>query len=198
MNVRRSIAITATLALASFGSRADAGFVINVTQVGSNVVATGSGSIDLAGLSFLFSGVDSSGVNPGNGVIVIGPPVITSVDVYSGVTGPISFGGGGFTHASSGNGDLVAIEGALGDIVVPAGYGSGTSLSGSATFDNTTIAGLGLTPGTYVYTWGVGPSADSLTVNVAPEPSSMVTGLIGMVLAGGAIVSRRRHRSLQT
>jgi hypothetical protein len=186
----RNAAIAAALLVASLAGTADAGFVIDVSQAGSNVVAAGSGSIDLTGLSFLFSGVDSSGVNPGSGLVVVGPSVVTSVDVYSGATGPISFGGGGFTHASSGNGDLVGIEGIFGDIVVPEGYVSLTPLSGNATWDNTTIAGLGLTPGIYTYTWGAGGPAQSLTVNIVPEPSSLA--MAGMAVAAGLIAARRR------
>ena len=177
--------------MTSLAGTADAGFVIDVSQVGSNVVATGSGSLDLTGLSFLFSGVDSSGVNPSSAVIVVGPSVVTSVDVYSGATGPISFGGGSFTHASSGSGDLVGIEGIFGDIVVPEGYSSGTSLSGSATFDNTTIAGLGLTPGIYTYTWGSGGPDASFTVNVVPEPSTLA--MAGMAVAARLIAAWRRR-----
>jgi hypothetical protein len=192
--MRRTAIVATTLLFAALCGRADAGVVIDIYQDGSNVVATGSGSIDLTGLHSSFSGVDSPGVNPGLGVMVVGPP-ITSVDVYSGATGPSSFGGGSFTRASSGTGDLVAVEGALGSIVVPAGYSSGTVLSGSATFDNTTIAGLGLTPGSYTYTWGAGGPAQSLTVTVVPEPSSLV--LAGAALLAGHRPWARRWRRFQ-
>ena len=35
---------------------AQAGYIVTFAQVGSNVVATGSGPIDLTGLKFLFAG----------------------------------------------------------------------------------------------------------------------------------------------
>ncbi len=35
---------------------AQAGYIVTLEQVGSNVVATGSGPIDLTGLKFLFAG----------------------------------------------------------------------------------------------------------------------------------------------
>ena len=34
------------------------------------------------------------------------------------------------------------------------------------TFNNATFASLGFTPGTYIYTWGKGGTADSLTITV--------------------------------
>ncbi len=74
-------------------------------------------------------------------------------------------------------------------MLVPTGYVSGTALSGSSTYDGMTIAGLGLTPGTYTYSSGTGADADSLTVNVGavPEPSSLA--LATAALAGGLIVA---------
>jgi hypothetical protein len=40
---------------------AQAGYVVTLAQVGSNVVATGSGPIDLTGLSFVGSGAQNAG-----------------------------------------------------------------------------------------------------------------------------------------
>jgi MYXO-CTERM domain-containing protein len=73
-----------------------------------------------------------------------------------------------------------------------------SALSGSATF-NGTLASLGLTPGTYVYTWNSSPVGaalrdDSITVKIGvPEPSTwtmMALGFAGLGLAG--FRSRRR------
>jgi hypothetical protein len=74
---------------------------------------------------------------------------------------------------------------------------SGSPLSGTATFDDTTIAALGLTPGTYSVTWRNGtPHADSLTVNIGmssvPEPSTLALAGIAEV-AGLGMARRRRH-----
>jgi hypothetical protein len=71
------------------------------------------------------------------------------------------------------------------------GYASGTSLSATDTFDGTTIAGMGLTPGIYNYTWGTGPG-QIFTINVAPEPSTLLLG--GMAVGFGLIAAWRRRR----
>jgi hypothetical protein len=77
---------------------------------------------------------------------------------------------------------------------VPAGYVSGHALSDTATWDNATFASLGVTPGTYKWTWGTGAHADSAVI---PEPSTwalMALGFTGLGVAGWR--SRRRSVSI--
>ena len=69
---------------------------------------------------------------------------------------------------------------------LPEGCTSGQQLSITSTWDGQTFSTLGLNPGTYVYTWGSGPTADSLTVDVVspqavPEPTTLWVALIGGV-----------------
>jgi len=94
---------------------------------------------------------------PSRGFIGISTgPTSSSVDTYSGLVGPTSFGTGGPTTASSGSGDIVGIAhifwGSL--LSVPRGYVSGHALSDMAIYSGRTLASLGVTPGTYVSTWG--------------------------------------------
>ena len=123
-----------------------------------------------------------------------------AVDVYSGFTSPSgSMGSGGTTAASSGTGDTFGINDMVLD--VPGGYTSGP-ISGSSTFDNTTIAGLGFTPGTYVFSWdssvvGAAVEDDSITVQVGPtvpEPSTWAMMLLGF--AGLGFVGYRQRQKL--
>jgi hypothetical protein len=108
---------------------------------------------------------------------------------------------GGETPASTDTGDFVGIGGSLGHLHVPAGYISGTPLSDSATFDDQTLSSLGVTPGTYTYTWGSGPTADSLTlVAGVPEPSGLMLlalplGLVMLLAARPRRAARRGYRS---
>ena len=183
------------LAGAVFSRDAEATFTVNVDEVGSNVVATGSGTIDLTGLNFVNTGGPNSVVAPFLGEIVLGSP--GTVDVYTGVTGPSSFGTFVVTFATSSTGDLVAIAGSGGLLAVPTGFVSGGALSDTATWDNATFASLGLTPGTYIYSWGPVAFDDTFVVNIGPvgavpEPPTLallVAGLLGMGL------SRRRNKA---
>ena len=64
-------------------------YVVTVDQIGSNVVATGSGEFDLTGLSFYGATAGPAIIFPAYGIIQVaaGPG-----DSYTGVTGPNSFG----------------------------------------------------------------------------------------------------------
>jgi hypothetical protein len=98
--------------------------------------------------------------------------------------------------ASSGSGDFVGVREQVGGIDVPTGYVSGSPLSDSSTYAGQTFASLGLTPGSYTWTWGSGPTADSFTldIGVVPEPSTWAMLLMGF--AGLASVWRKRRGPL--
>jgi hypothetical protein len=169
-----------------------AAYIATLEQVGSNVVATGTGTIDLTGLSFNQSVDEPASMSPVVGYIVTGPAPMTATlsDLYTGFAGPTSFGSKGATFASSGSGDVVGIDPPDNFLVVPHGYVSG-ALSDTSTYDNQTLSSLGVTPGTYVWTWGSGASDDSFTLEIGaapapvPEPASLSllgAGLIGLIL----------------
>jgi hypothetical protein len=122
------------------------GFTVTMEQV----VANGSGAINLTGLSFLFGGIAIPNISPNTRSLSVGQSA--SVDAYSAISGPASFGSGGFTFADGGSGDAVGVQGLL--LLVPQGYVSGTALLDSMTLNNANFASLGVTPGTYVWTWG--------------------------------------------
>jgi hypothetical protein len=52
---------------------------------------------------------------------------------------------------------------------VPTGYVSGTALSDTAIYSGTTLAALGVTPGTYVWTWGT-TANQNFTLQIPPFP----------------------------
>jgi PEP-CTERM motif-containing protein len=188
-----AVAAVAAVALMAAG-HAQAGAVIDIEQVGPDVVATGSGSLNLTGASFLYPGFSFGGVEPDLADITVGSPSFATVDIYS-VTGPSSFGPGGVAGASSGSGDLFGVVGSNGWLVVPAGYASGASLSATMTFDHRTLSGLGLAPGTYTFTL----PDDTITVKIGtssatPEPSTLVMAGIGAASLAGYGWRRRMTR----
>jgi hypothetical protein len=169
----------ATLVLLAAGI-AHAGSIFNETliQVGPNLVATGSGTIDLTGLSSFGSTLFPPELYPAHGIIGIGPDA--NIDDYSGLSGPFSFGTGFGGFPISASGDSVFLEDFGLDIFVPHGYISGTSLSGSATYAGT-IASNHVTPGTYEWTWNSGANSFLLQVPT-PEPGCF------LLLGSGVLV----------
>ena len=195
-----AVTVAMALLIAALGGQAEAALVIDISQSGADVVAAGSGTIDLAGLTYSLTTPNSTGVIGDIAVIYVGPTTQGTTDFYGGASGPAGFGSMFLEfNPSSGTGDIFGVQGngqSMGSyIVVPSGYVSGDSLSGTSTYDNTTIAGLDLTPGTYTYTWGSGADADSFTVNIesVPEPSSLIMAGAA-ALAGLGLWIRRRGR----
>jgi hypothetical protein len=188
----RNIGFAAALGLTILGGKAEASVLINIFQTGGDVVAAGGGSIDLTGLQFEGSAIvgATGALWPSMASVITGTNVF--VDLYSSVSGPGPFGPGGLIGGSNGSGDAFGLF--QGDVVVPQGYMSGSPLIGSVTFVGETFKSLGLTPGTYVYTWNSSPvpaafQDDSLTVNIAPIPepatwAMMALGFIGLGVAG--------------
>jgi hypothetical protein len=169
-------------------------YMVTLEQVGANVVATGSGPINLTGLTFVISTVLNAQINPGVAAIGTGPAFPVAGDLYNGLSGPTSFGSGLTTVPSSGSGDTVGIGGKVGRLVVPGGYVSGTALSDTSTYDNATFKSLGLTPGTYVWTWGTGLPNQNFTLVIGrgtvPDAGSTVS-LLGFALLGLAALRRK-------
>jgi hypothetical protein len=150
---------------------AQAKFIVRFSQNGPNVVATGTGSFNLSALTFRIGEFAPGQVFPSLATVLLGPQTFFHTDQYSGISGPSSIGPGGDTLASSGQGPGAGVDGFGTLIFVPQGYQSGTSFTTSSTWNNTTISGLGLTPGTYVWTWGTGAAADSLVL-IIPSPEN--------------------------
>jgi hypothetical protein len=141
------------------------GLIVTISEVGSDVIMSGSGSLNLTGL--IEGSVQAGwGINGTLGTWAIGPSSSFFGRKYQGNafnTYPASFGSG-YTAPTSFTGDAFGIQnGSLGkDIIVPIGYTSGSPLSGTVTFANKTISGMGLTPGTYLYSWG----SDSIRLQI--------------------------------
>jgi len=197
MNKIASLTIGIALAATVWFPRAKAEFIVNIDQVGSNVVETGSGSLSLNGAVLFDSGAGAApSTHPSSAPsILLGLAPLGSVDAYIGaITGPGNFGTGGQTFADIGTGDSVGIApGGRSFILVPAGYVSGRPLTDSDTYNSQTFASMGLAIGTYTYTL----PADTFVINVnapaaVPEPSS-VSALAPALGLAMLFASRRRR-----
>jgi len=187
----------AIASLVIIGSPARAGYTVTLTEAGPNVVANGSGAIDLTGLTFLFTGAGVIvEVEPTDAVIFTGPPdFFKLVDYYGAVfNGPTNFGSGRPSAATSGSGDLVGLFFGGPYLFVPQGYISGTALSDTATYDNATFSSMGVTPGTYEWTWGAGANQNftlKIGATTVPDAGSTFMLLSGAIVALGSFRRRR-------
>ena len=198
MNRALITAVSVSLSAMAIPAVADAAVTINITNVGSDVVATVSGSLDLTGLTaeYSFSSVEFAirGSPTFVGTGSVSQPVIS----FSGFTGPLSIGPGtNVVYADSSEGGIFAFNGGSYGFplvfVVPS-FVSGSSLTGSSTFLGASLASLGLTSGQYVYT----STADRITFNVGaavPAPAAWILMTAGFGLVGGAMRTRRRSNA---
>ena len=191
------------LALVCSPESATGAVVVTLSVVGDSVIAEGSGSLNLDALTFDSNEpLGGAFLDPSLGAINVGPAGPGGISIYTGISsdpGPFGGGGSGDAGSPSGSGDLFGIgQGALTELIVPEGYVSGSPLSGKTTWSSVNLGNLDLTPGTYVWTWGTGSTADSFTLKVvtttAPIPEPGTLGLF--TLTGvGLMVFRRRVRS---
>jgi hypothetical protein len=151
------------------------GQVVNMTllEVGGDVVLSGAGTMNLTSLTnvgLLFRGSSVVPQDSQFGCGLAGPGPFNS-RLYTGSTfnSPANFGTGGQT-VGSGTGDFFGVTFAISNnqLFVPSGYTSGSFISGTTTFNSTTLVTLGATPGTYTWSWGAGVTASSIILQVGP------------------------------
>jgi PEP-CTERM motif-containing protein len=203
MNVMKLSWCLGLAAAALCSAPADATVTININEVGSDIVATASGSLDLTGLvslgDFNNNGYDS--IVSAYAVIEVGVPgPPEAVAVYSTLPGPSNWGsvnvsGGAAAASYAGTQFGIVNVGSGLEVDVPVGYTSGSTILGTSTFLSQSFASLELVPGQYVYT---GPN-DEIIVNIGPissavpEPSTWAMMLLGIGAVGLAL--RRRTRA---
>ena len=191
----RSIFAASLINLFSFAGSAHGAITVDIAEVGDDVVLTYSGSLDLTGIIYADSDTNPGGgqaIAPERSSFVVG--TTPTIDIYTNLddSGITVFGvGTDQIYADSSSGDLFAcmVFGSNYNLFVPGGYVFGSAISGTSTWNDTTIADMGLIPGSsHVFTL---PN-DSFTVNIGssvPEPSS--AALLGILTIGGLFTRRR-------
>ena len=196
--MKLKILLAALSACFAVTETSSAAVVITATESGGNVEVTATGTLDLSGGTYNGPFLPGSGVNPEQPGITI---ALTFVDQYgfSSVTGPSNYGidtsGGTGWSASGVTGDNFGFifDSVTNSMTVRTAFtGSQESaigpISSSMTFNTQTFAGLGITPGTYVWTLNNG---DSITLQTAAIPEPATSGLLAGVLVS-LVVARRR------
>jgi len=143
--------------------------IITILEVGGNIVVSGTGSVNLTALTSAGADAIVDSVNPSNAIVtIVEGNGSYAVDTYSGFTGPTSFGSGTVTLGNNAaiNSNNFGFNTTTGLIYVPSGYVSGTQLSGGTQYTSQTYLSMGVTAGNYVWTWGSGANADSITLQV--------------------------------
>ena len=181
--------------------------LLHVQQVSGDVLITGSGSADTTDLTA--EGTDTSWTNLlSDTQAYAGPDAFSdgSVSLWSGISGPLAFGSDPTVVQipTSGTGQLFGILADNGSrasrLVLPLGYSSGASLSGTSSFTGLTLARLGLTPGQIsTWSWGQGATADSLRLEVRdndPVPAPLPIAGAAAAFSSSQRLRRRMRRRL--
>jgi len=193
--VKRFVAALMMLSGLLVAGGANATYTFTFTESGGNVVATGSGTLNITGLVL-------NAIVGGNGYIWPFQSSVVSSDLnnnpmdrYSAnLTGP-TLGSAGITAKTSNTGDGVGFWKDSGLLFVPQNYVSGAQLTSSQTWNGATLALLGLTVGTYTFSYGTAPNNDSFVVIVGNSPTpaavpslsewaQLMLGLMVMMLIG--------------
>ena len=162
-----------------YSSLSQAAVVINVNENDGDVVATATGSLNLAGLSTSVTTSHNRGQFAGTDVaanynhIIVGPGPGSGLDIWKGdISVPSIFASvSNYSSSDGGSVPLGAVIDADGTglLYVPTGYVFGNPIDGTSTWNGQSFASLGLSVGTYIWTW----STDSITLEIGGMEDSI-------------------------
>jgi len=179
---------------------AQASVLVTITEIGSDVVTSHSGTLSLSALPPLTpSGLSQQEIRPLN-------------NFYAALDGSLLLADSGITYSGAPWNDGVSTEtitftrtgdafgffdGGTPSFLVPNGF-TGGSLSGGMVFAGESLASIGLVAGSYtsLFTWGTGGTGERIDLVIAeatPVPGPAALGLLGVAL-GGLFAARRRRR----
>jgi hypothetical protein len=194
---RRFRLLTALTAATMFSSTASANIKLVIAKVGSDVIASYSGSLDTTGMGFgnVSTATSDRMSSSAPRFYALGAEDQMASVVFFGdqtwLVAPTAFGTGDNFEATTADipsGNTFFFE--PGAIRLAQSYVSESPLSGSLTFENTSLADMGINPGIGIMTATFG-SGDTLTVDAVPEPSTYAA-LLGLMALTFAAARRRR------
>lgn len=204
-SMSRLFCVVACLAsLVAFSSDSSAAVVVDIREVGGNVVSsTTGGTLNVSGLTFANENPAFGRIS--NNLLLVGSGMVKIFQGAMTISAPIS---PGFSlNASINNGPTVGFGIPSGSSTGLLGISSNAVLSSglytieaaSSTYNSQTLSSLNLTPGTYTVSWGSNGSSDSIIINImssgssgeVPEPSTAV--IAGLLLAGSAWRTRSQR-----
>jgi len=174
-----------------------------IFESGPNVVVETRGSISLGApivgpyitLSCGQGNVASGAIISSSALICTGPTQVYD-NFYAIVSGPDTFNGNVNAAASSSvSGISTYFEGDFAYFGIDPSYVSGSPVVSSATFNNTTLAGLGFTTTGVIGTWELFGTGDTITAVIgAPPATADVPGPLPLFGAAAAFAHSRRLR----
>ena len=170
--MRRFLSVFVLMAGLVTAGGARAAIVVTIAPSGNDVVATSAGTIN-SGVctSTQDAAIGQGGIAPMIRTLIFGAPQSLATRCITTITSPAVFGSGGTTFSSSSSGAPLLLGTNL--FFGPRNFNSSTSFSSTMTFAGNTLAGMGLTLGSYIFTLTNGPTSDTVTINInssAPNP----------------------------
>jgi MYXO-CTERM domain-containing protein len=187
------LAVPAALLLVQ--GQAKAVLTYNIFESAGAVTVQTSGSLDLTGATSVpesMCGFDGAIASP-LAIICTGPD-IGPIPAYS-ISGPTSFIGTAFlSGASTVSGITTGFSGQSTLFVIYPAYNFADPIVSSATFNGTTLAGLGFTTSGLIGTWSLTGTSETIQVVVGNPPAAAVPGPLPLLGIGAAFGWSRRLR----
>ena len=188
--------LAAPAALLLSQGQAKAVLTYNIFESGGNVVVQTSGSLNLTGSQD--AGSNYCAVNGAIlsriAIICTGTDPGTPINARR-VSGPINFNGSVSRFgATSVSGMFTMLKGLIGQLALDPAYVSNDPIVSSATFNGTTLAGLGFTTTGLIGTWSLIGTSETIKVFIGNSASAAVPGPLPLLGAGAAFGWSRRLR----